>query len=285
MPHSYKFADAEHTVVARDDGKSFAWPKHIENVANINGRIAEDYRREGSPKITPYESKPVAATKPKQQTKPPATVASAETVLAALEQDRRQLVSARAADDAEMAKHAYQSHVLHELGATERLDGISKRAIERDQRLRELDCAIFEARDRLRLAQESEARAADRQRAAEARKLTRELGECFPYLDRKLAEAANALIAINDGVAKLHAAGFQFPSDSQLRLNICAIIETWAMRLPKHFHNQLRDGVRFLAPHERKTAVEYWAQIQASLDNQINQRLDKTEQPNKERAA
>jgi hypothetical protein len=285
MPHTYKFMDAEHTIVGRGDGKSFAWPPGT-NVANINGRIAEEYRLEGSPKISPYtESKPVAATKPKQQTKPPGTVASAEAVLAALEQDRRQLVSARAADDAEMAKHAYQSHVLHELGASRSLDEIGKRAIERDQRLRELDCAIFEARDRCRLAQESEQRATNQQRAEEAHKLVCELGEVFPYLDRKLAEAANALIAIDDGIAKLHQAGFQFPSDSQLRLNICAIIETWAMRLPKHFHNQLRDGVRFLAPHERKTGVQYWAQIQASIDNQITQRLDKTEQSKKERAA
>jgi hypothetical protein len=27
MPHSYKWADAEHTVVQRDDGCSFDWPK------------------------------------------------------------------------------------------------------------------------------------------------------------------------------------------------------------------------------------------------------------------
>jgi hypothetical protein len=123
------------------------------------------------------------------------------------------------------------------------------------------------------------------QRAEEAHKLVCELGECFPYLDRKLAEAANALIAINDGVAKLHQAGFAFPSDSQLRLGVAAIIQTWAHRLPRSWHDQLRDGFEFLAPGRRQTAVEYWGQIQASIDNQINQRLDKTEQPNKERAA
>jgi hypothetical protein len=285
MPHSYKFADAEHTVVARADGKSFAWPKHIENVANLNGRIAEEYRREGSPKISPYTPEPVAATKPKQQTKPPATVASAEAVLAALEQDRRQLVSARAADDAEMAKHAYQSHVLHELGSTERLGEISKRAIERDQRLRELDCALFEARERLAAAKATEAREANQQRAEEAYKLVCELGECFPYLDRQLEAAAKSLIAINDGIAKLHQAGFAVPSDAQARLGITAIIQSWAHRLPRSWHDQLRDGFEFLAPGRRQTAVEYWAQIQASIDNQINQRLDKTEQANKERAA
>ena len=137
--------------------------------------------------------------------------------------------------------------------------------------------AIAEARERLAAAKASEARAADRQKAEEARKLVKELGDCFPYLDRKLAEAANALIAINDGIQKLHGLGFASPTDNQARLNICAIIETWAMRLPKHFHNQLRDGVRFLAPHERKTGVQYWTAIELSLQNQIAQRLGKTE--------
>jgi hypothetical protein len=271
MPHSYKFADAEHTVVARDDGKSFAWPKHIENVANLNGRIAEDYRREGSPKITPYtsESKAVAATKPKQQTKPPATVESAEAVLAALEEDRRQLVSARAADDAEMAKHAYQSHVLHELGATERLDEISKRAIERDQRLRELDCAIFEARDRRRLAQESEQRAADRQKAAELSAHVDELSQIPAYIERHLADALRGLLAFERGVAELHQKGVAFPSDVQLRLGMVAVLGTWLQQLPRTWFNELAGGVRFLAPAQRKTALSYFAQLEPSLRNAI----------------
>ena len=81
----------------------------------------------------------------------------------------------------------------------------------RDQRLRELDCAIFEARERLTAAERAEARKANQQRAAEARKLVKELGECFPYLDRKLAEAANALIAIHDGVAQTARGGVFVP--------------------------------------------------------------------------
>lgn len=59
----------------------------------------------------------------------------------------------------------------------------------------------------------------DQARAAAAQALVKELGECFPYLDRKLEEAANALIAINDGITKLHQAGFAFPTDNQARLN------------------------------------------------------------------
>jgi hypothetical protein len=223
----------------------------------------------------------------KQQTapKPPADpVAAAEQTIADLEAQREKIVTERLKDDEEMRRVSFQAHALHEVGASRTLSEITGRAIERDQRLRSLDLAIAEAGERLGAAKAAEARAENQARAEEARELACELGKVFPYLDRKLEEAANALIAINNGVAQLHAAGFQFPSDNQLRLNICAIIETWAMRLPKQFHNQLRDGVRFLAPHERKTAVEYWAQLHAGIDNQISQRLGEAERTNTEAA-
>jgi hypothetical protein len=275
MSHTYKWADAEHTIVGRDDGKSFAWPRHIENVANINGRIAEEYRVEGSPKISPYtESKPVAATKPKQQTKPPAipTVADAEQVLADLEAQRKNLVAARAADDAEMSKHAYQSHVLHELGASRSLDEISKRAIERDQRLRELDCALFEGRERLAAAERAEAQAADRLRAEEAIKLAHEFAATFSYADKHFKAAIDALVAIDHEIAKLHALGCAFPSHQQLRLGVVTAITTELQRLPRTWFNELSGGLRYLAPNQRRSLSQYWSAIELSLNNQIGQR-------------
>jgi hypothetical protein len=285
MPHTYKFADPAHTVVARDDGKSFAWPPGT-NVANINGRIAEDYRRENSPKIAAYtESKPVAATKPKPQIKPLATVESAEQTITQLQEKREKFLAERLRLENDMGKHSFAAHARSDMKAVAALDEIATSIARIDGHVREIDLALAEAGRFLQEARQAEAQAVAQQRAEEAHKLVCELGECFPYLDRKLAEAANALIAINDGVAKLHQAGFAFPSDSQLRLGVAAIIQTWAHRLPRSWHDQLRDGFEFLAPGRRQTAVEYWGQIQASIDNQINQRLDKTEQPNKERAA
>jgi hypothetical protein len=289
MPHTYKWADAEHTIVGRDDGKSFAWPRHIENVANINGRIAEEYRVEGSPKISPYNtSKPVAATRPRQQTKPPAipTVADAEAVLATLEQDRRQLVSARAADDAEMSKHAYAARVQHELEASRSLSEIGERARERDQQLREIDCAVFEARERLAAAERAEVAAADRLRAEAASKLAHEFAATFSYADKHFRAAIDALIAIDHEIAKLHELGCAFPSHQQLRLGVVTAITTELQRLPRTWFNELAGGLRYLAPNQRRSLAQYWAVIEASINNQINQRLDKTEQPKqKERAA
>src|ERR1700730_11642437 len=212
-------------------------------------------------------NKQQTSSKPKQPTDP---IAAAEQVLADLDAQRRDLAAARAADDTARSKVAYQAHALHELGAVNTLSEITGRAIARDQQLREIDCAIVEARERLAAAKAAEARAVDQARAEEARKLVKELGECFPYLDRKLAEAANALIAIHDGVAQLHAAGFAFPSDNQVRINLAEVIETWAHSLPRSLHNQLRDGIRFLPPGTRKSAAQYWAAIEATLNNSIS---------------
>jgi hypothetical protein len=220
------------------------------------------------------------ATTTKQPTsskpQPPAipTVATAEEVLAALEQDRAAVVAARAADDTEMRRSAYSARVLHELEASRSLDEISKRSIERDQQLREIDCAVFEARERLAAAKAAEVRAVDQARTAEARKLVKELAEVFPFVDKHLALAARGLLAIHEGVAQLHAAGFSFPSDSQVRINLAEVIETWAHSLPRSLHNQLRDGVRFLQPGARKSAAQYWAAIEATLNNSISGAVD-----------
>jgi hypothetical protein len=272
MPHTYKFMDAEHTIVGRDDGRSFAWPKHIDNVANLNGRIAEDYRREGSPKISPYtESKPVAATKPKQQTKPPADpVAAAEQTITQLQEKREKFLAERLRHESDMGKHSFAAHARSDMQAVAALDESATGMARIDGHVREIDLALAEAGRVLQEARQAEATAADQARAAEARKLVQELGACFPYLDRKLAEAANALIAIHDGVAQLHAAGFAFPSDNQVRINLAEVIETWAHSLPRSLHNQLRDGVRFLPPGTRKSAAQYWAAIEATLNNSIS---------------
>jgi tetratricopeptide (TPR) repeat protein len=201
----------------------------------------------------------------------------AEHTLNNLRQKREALVGRGHRLGEERAKLSFSAHAEADKAAQKRLDTLHGELGRFESELKSVDEAIGEATKRLAVAERAAARAADRERAEEARKLVKELGECFPYLDRKLAEAANALIAINDGIARLHAAGFAFPTDAQARLGITAIIQTWAHRLPRSWHDQLRDGFEFLAPGRRQTAVEYWAQIQASLDNQITQRLGKTE--------
>jgi hypothetical protein len=123
----------------------------------------------------------------------------------------------------------------------------------------------------------------NRQKAEEALALLHETGKCFEYLDRHLNEAVRALIAIDNGFAQLRQSGFVI-SDTADRIGITAIIQSWAHRIPRRWHEQLRDNFQFLAPGARRTATEHWTQMRASIDNQITQRLDKTGLPNKERA-
>jgi hypothetical protein len=211
---------------------------------------------------------------PSSKPQPPADpVAAAEQTVAQLQEKREKLLADRLRIEGEMGKHSFAAHARSDMKAVAALDEIAAGIARIDAHVREIDLAIAEANRNLLDARQAEARAVDQARAAEARKLVKELGEVFPYLDRKLTEAANALIAIHDGIAKLHQAGFVFPTDAQARLGITAVIQTWAHRLPRSWHDQLRDGFEFLAPGRRQTAVEYWATIESSINNAITQRL------------
>jgi hypothetical protein len=208
-------------------------------------------------------------------------VEQAEGVAAELRAKRDALVAHGIELGEERAKISFAAHT-GDKGARQRLDKLNAEIALHESELRSLDAAIGEAGARVERALQAAATAADREKAEEARKLVKEIGECFPFLDRHLAEAARALVAIHDGVAKLHAAGFASPSDNQLRLAVAAIIQTWAHRLPRSWHNQLRDGLQFLAPHERKSAVQYWTAVEPALQNTIRQAAG---EPQKEESA
>jgi hypothetical protein len=215
-------------------------------------------------------TKQQAPSKPKPSAIP--TVAAAERILSDLDVQRRDLAAARAADDTELKKNAYGARILGELAAIEALRAIGERGRDRDQRIREIDAAIAEAGERLAAAKAAEARAADRQRAAELSAHVDELSQVPAYIEKHLAEALRGLIAFEHGVAELHQKGVMFPTDVQLRLGMVAVLGTWLQQLPKMWFNELAGGVRFLAPAQRKTALSYWAQLEPSLRNAIGQR-------------
>jgi hypothetical protein len=199
----------------------------------------------------------------------PSDVEQAKHVLNNLRQKRDALDSVRNERDAERTKLSFAAHT-GDKAARARLDKLNAEAAIDDSERRSLDSAVSEAATRVEKAQAAEARKEARRKAAEMRKHVDELAEVFPYLDRHLEEAARAFVAIDRGFAQLRQSGVG-PSDAQFRLGLTSVVEAWAMRLPKHVHNQLRDGVRFLPPAERHTASEYWARVRASLDNQISQ--------------
>jgi hypothetical protein len=165
-----------------------------------------------------------------------------------------------------------------------RVDEIHTTLAKHSSELAALDSALKAAHQRVADLRQAEAQAADRQRAEEALTLLHETGKCFEYLDRHLNEAVRSLIAIDNGFAQLRQSGFVI-SDTADRIGITAIIQSWAHRIPRRWHEQLRDNFEFLAPGARRTATEHWTRMRASIDGQITARLGEAEQPNKERAA
>jgi hypothetical protein len=207
-------------------------------------------------------------------------VEQAEQVLNSLRVKRHAVVARGAELGEERTKLAFGVHALGDAKARRRLDEINRADALRDAELKSLDCAIAEATERVRLARAAEVAAVNRQQAEEARKLAAELAEVFPYLDHKLAEAATALLALEKGFAQLRALGIG-PSDTQVRLNVTRGLEAWAHRLPRSWHEHLRDGLKFLAPHERQTFSQYGRAVEVSLRNAIGQREPPVPQPPK----
>jgi len=212
----------------------------------------------------------------------------AEKILCELQGKREAAVAHGHSLGEERTQLAFGAHALGDTKARKRLDEINRESALHDAELRSLDCAIAEATTRVNRAQQAEVSKAAAAKADEARKLTAELAEVFPYVDRKLAEAANGLIAIEKGFAQLRALGIG-PGDVQVRLNVTRALETWAQRgLSRSWFDHLRDGFKYLAPHERRTFSEYWRAVEASLQNAIGQREPSVPQPPKpkeERAA
>jgi hypothetical protein len=195
-------------------------------------------------------------------------VEQAEQVLNSLRVTRDAVVASCAELGEERTRLAFGVHALGDTKARRRLDEINRETALQDSELRSIDAAIAEAGERVRLARAAEVAAVNRQQAEAARKLAAELAEVFPYLDHKLAEAANALLALEKGFAQLRALGVG-PSDALVRLNITRGLETWAHRLPRSWHEHVRDGLKFLAPHERQTFSQYGRAVEASLQKAI----------------
>jgi hypothetical protein len=212
-----------------------------------------------------------------------------EHVLNNLRQKRDALVAHGVELGEERTRLSFSAHAEADKAAQKRLDTLHGELGRFESELKSVDEAIAEATKRVAASQAAEAQAVVRQRAEEARKHIDELEQVFEYVDKHLTAALRGLIAIERGVVDLHAKDVTFPSDTQLRLGITAVIGTFLQQLPKTWWSELSAGLKYRAPNERKTAMSYWAAIEPSLRNQIGARTGETpsgEQPKqKERAA
>jgi hypothetical protein len=213
----------------------------------------------------------------------PSDIEQAEKILTELRGKRETLVAHGVELGEERTRLAFGAHALNDKAARRRLDEINREPALHDAELRSLDCAIAEATTRVNRAQQAEARKADRKRAEEARKLTREFAETFAHIDKCLTGASKGLLAIDAALPELHALGFPSPSHQQLRLAVVTAIATFVQKLPQSWGDEIRGGLRYPAPYERRGLAEYWTKVQLSLDKQIAKRLGDAEQD--ERAA
>jgi hypothetical protein len=215
----------------------------------------------------------------------PSDIDQAEHVLNNLRQKRETLVAHGVELGEERTQLAFGAHALGDTKARKRLDEINRESALHDAELRSLDCAIAEATERVKRAQQAEARKVDRQKAAELRKRVDQLAEVPAFIDEHLAAALSGLLAYDRGIAELHNKfNVTFPTDVQTRLGMVAVIATFLQKLPQTYFNEIAGGVPYLAPAQRKTASSYFAQVEPGLRTAIKQRTGEAE-TEKENAA
>jgi hypothetical protein len=90
--------------------------------------------------------------------------------------------------------------------------------------------------------------------------------------------ALQGLLALDRELPKLHALGFPSPSHQQLRLAVVTAFATFVQRLPRTWGDEIRGGLRYPAPYERRGLADYWRAIEPSLQNAIAAKLGEVEQ-------
>jgi hypothetical protein len=189
-----------------------------------------------------------------------------------------ELATQASSDQREIESIALAAHTGCEKSRA-KLETIRERELRRAMDLTGIDAAIKEARRNVESAEAAEAAAAQKRIAAEARLIIDRIDSLFASADKHLTLALDALKAADGRIEELHRLGFAFPTAIQVRTNALFALQTYLMALPKYWWNELSaGGVRFQAPHERRSFQQFWAQMSASLGREIAQRLGESKQ-------
>lgn len=201
-------------------------------------------------------------------------IENATQILHELQNKYREVTASGAADTAEMESVSYLAHTGNEK-ASAKLEALEERANRRAHELESLTSAISVAQRKLAESQHAEAQAIDRKRAEEAREIADRIDSLFVSADKHLALAFDALKAADGRIEELHRLGFEFPTAIQVRTNALFALQTYLMQLPKYWWNELNHGgVRFLAPHERRTFSQLWARMAEPISRNIDTKLN-----------
>jgi hypothetical protein len=202
-------------------------------------------------------------------------IEAAEKILADLQQKRGQ-VAAYSADELQLGEVAYLAQMGDEK-AIAKLEVLQKLANQRREQLSVLDPAIAAAERKLAEARANEAATEQRRAIEEARVIVDRIDSLFASADTHFKQAFDALKAADGRIEELHVRGFAFPTAIQVRTNALFALETYLMSLPKYWWNELsHGGVRFLAPYQRRSFRQFWAETAKSLGREIAIRLGET---------
>jgi hypothetical protein len=213
-----------------------------------------------------------------KQTTKLSAVENAQKTLHELEAKRAAAAASRENDERELEAVAFAAHTGDQK-ALARLETIKSRAVNRQADMKSLDAAIAVAKQNVEAAKAAELAAEQKRIAEEARLIIDRVDSLFASADKHLALALDALKAADGRIEELHAKGFAFPTAIQVRTSALFALQTYFMALPKYWWNELsHGGVRFLAPHERRSFQQFWAQMAKSIGREIAARLGETKQ-------
>ena len=204
------------------------------------------------------------------------TVADAEATLGRLEQERAGLLERHERHADERRKVSFDAF-SGDSRASKLLDGLHEEAVRFQSRLASIDDALNEGRRRLERAKEHEARAADRQQAAELRETLIAFLETARRLDMALASVGEHGNKLHELQQQMHVLGAAVPSSEQLnRLGYRSLLTAIGGTVwRRHFET--------IGPLERRSFSQLcaaWARtIERGIRGRLGEPLD--EEPNR----
>jgi hypothetical protein len=212
-------------------------------------------------------------------------VEHAQKILHELESKRDAVTASGQNDQSELESVAFAAHTGDQKAAA-KLETLKERTLRRDLELKSVDAAIAVAQQNVEAAKAAELAAEQKRIAEEARVIVDRVDSLFASADKHLTLAFDALKAADARIEELHVRGFAFPTAIQVRTNALFALQTYLMALPKYWWNELaHGGVRFLAPHERRSLQQCWSKMAGSIGREIAARLGETKQKDGENVA
>ena len=195
------------------------------------------------------------------------TVEAAAATLARLECERNEVLDQQAQLADRRRDAAYAAHGDGDREASKLLDGLHEKAAKLASRLASIDDALGEAKRRLESAQRYEAKAADRARATEQRKVVARFVVAGGQLDEAAALLAKAAHDLTNAHGELTALGIAHPRAEQIDVIGYQALQTVLSATPwcRRFET--------IAPGSRKSFGDLTRAWATTVERQIASRL------------